>query len=125
MQDAASFTALIGRLLIALIFVVAGFHKIFDYAGLVTYMEAHGVAGVLLPAVIVLQLVGSALLILGYWSRAVALILAGFTIITALIFHTDFADQIQIALFLKNLAMAGGMLMLVAFGPGRFAMNQK
>lgn len=116
---------LAGRILLALLFLIMGYGKIGGYDGTVGYMESQGVPGILLPLVILLEVGGGILLVLGFFSRWAALALAGFTILSALFFHFDLGNQGQLIHFLKNLSIAGGMLMLYAGGPGKFAMNDK
>lgn len=119
------YSDLAGRLLMALIFVGAGYSKIGGYAGTQAYMEAMGVPGALLPLVIVTELGGGLAIALGLFTRLAALGLAGFSIISALLFHADFKDQMQQILFMKNLAMAGGFLFLVGNGPGPLSLDAK
>lgn len=105
---------LAGRLLLAQIFLVAGINKITGYAGTQGYMEAMGVPGMLLPAVILFEVVGAIALIIGWKTRWAALSLAGFSVLSAVIFHADPGDQMQMILFMKNFAIAGGLLVLAA-----------
>jgi len=107
-------TQLTGRVLISSIFIMAGINKIGGYAGTQGYMESMGVPGVLLPLVILLEVGGGLAVLLGWQTRLAAFLLAGFSVLSALIFHADFGDQTQSILFMKNLAMAGGLLFLVA-----------
>ena len=116
---------LASRILIALIFVIAGFGKIMGYEGTQQYMAAMGVPGALLPLVILAELGGGLALIAGFLTRWVALALAIFSVVTAFIFHGNFADQMQQIMFLKNLAMAGGLLMVFAHGAGSFSLDAK
>ena len=109
-----SATQLTGRVLMSFIFIMAGISKIGAYAATQGYMESVGVPGILLPAVILLEVVGGMAVLLGWHTRIAALLLAGFSIVSAVIFHANFADQIQMILFMKNFAMAGGLLFLVA-----------
>lgn len=103
---------LVGRLLMAHIFLIAGFNKMTGYAGTQGYMEAMGVPGAMLPLVIALEIGAGLALVLGFQTRLAALALAGFSIVSALLFHNNFADQMQMIMFMKNLAMAGGLLIL-------------
>lgn len=103
------------RILLAIMFLMAGFGKLgAGYAGTQGYMEAMGVSGALLPLVIALEIGGALALIVGWQVRWAALALAAFTVIAALIFHNNFADQMQAILFMKNIAIAGGLLALVS-----------
>ncbi len=115
---------LVGRVLIAAIFILSGWGKIAAYAGTQQYMQSAGVPGGLLPLVILVELGGGLAIVLGLYTRAVALILAGFSIITGFLFHHG-ADQVSQIMFLKNVAMAGGFLFLVANGPGRLSLDAK
>jgi putative oxidoreductase len=117
-----SILILAARLLAAAIFIVAGFGKVTAYAGTAQYMQAMGVPTALLPLVILLELGGGLALLFGFQTRLVALALAGFSIISAFIFHTG-ADQVQQIMFLKNFAMAGGLLAFVVFGAGRLSLD--
>lgn len=114
-----------GRILIALIFVIAGYGKIGGYEATQGYMSAMGVPGGLLPLVIVLELGGGILLMLGLFTRYVALALAGFSILSAVLFHANISDQTQQIMFLKNLAIAGGFLFLVAHGAGKISLDKQ
>ena len=117
-------TDLLGRLMLATIFVVAGVGKIGAYAATAGYMAALGVPAVLLPVVIALELGGGIALALGWQTRLVAFLLGGFTMLAALVFHNDLADQIQQIMFLKNTAIAGAFLMLLANGPGKLTLDR-
>lgn len=114
-----------GRILMAAIFVLAGAGKIAQYAGTQQYMAAMGVPGALLPLVIATELGGGLLLIAGFKTRLVALGLAVFSLITAAIFHSNLADQTTFIMFFKNVAMAGGFLIIAAHGPGAFSLDRR
>lgn len=114
-----------GRTLIALIFVVSGIGKISNYAGTQGYMEAMGVPGILLPLVIALEILGGLAIIVGWHTRFVAFLLAGFTLLSAVLFHADFSDQMQMIMFMKNLALSGAFLVLVAQGAGAFSIDNR
>ena len=120
-----TYSSLIGRIFISMIFLMAGLSKITGYAGTEAYMQAMGVPTVLLPLVIFTEVVGALLIIIGYKTRLVAFLLAGFSVISALLFHLDFADQTQSIMFMKNIAIAGGFLFLVANGPGKWAVDNR
>lgn len=115
--------AVSARLLMALIFIVAGYGKIADYAGTQGYMAAMGVPGGLLPLVIAVELGGGLALLAGFQTRIVAGLLAGFSIVTGFLFHGG-ADQMQQIMLMKNLAMAGGLLAFVRTGAGRPALDR-
>lgn len=109
---AADPVALAGRLLIAAIFVHEGIGKIINYAGAAAYARAFGVPDTLLPLAIALELGGGILIAIGLRTRPVALALAAFCVFTAIVFHANFADRNQLLHFEKNLAIAGGLLLL-------------
>ncbi len=117
--------ALVGRIMLAAIFIVAGLNKIGAYAGTQAYMEAYGVPGLLLPAVIALEIIGGIAVLVGYRTRIAAALLAGFTLAAALLFHSDFSQQMQDILFMKNVAIAGAFLLLAAQGPGLWALDNR
>jgi putative oxidoreductase len=107
---------LTGRALMSAIFIMAGINKISAYTGTQGFMESMGVPGALLPLVILLEVGAGLAILLGWQARVAAFLLAGFTVVSALIFHADLADPTQSILFMKNMAMAGGLLLLVAGG---------
>ena len=116
---------LAGRLLIAWIFIGSGYGKLAAYAGTQGYMEAMGVPGGLLPLVIATELLGGALVVLGLFSRYAAFALAGFTLLAGFLFHGDAGDQMQQIMFMKNLAIAGGLLFLVSHGAGKISLDRR
>lgn len=116
---------LIGRILLALIFVVSGLHKIGGYSGTQAYMESMGVPGELLPLVIALEVGAGALVMAGWYTWIAAWSLAAFTLLAALIFHMNLADQMQFIQFMKNLAITGGFLVLAAHGPGPLSVDAR
>ncbi len=118
MKFIENYASLTGRLFIAAIFLMAGLSKITGYEATQGYMQAIGVPGGLLPLVILTEVVGALAIIIGFKTRLVAFLLAGFSIVSALLFHLNFADQMQSILFMKNIAIAGGFLFLVANGAG-------
>jgi putative oxidoreductase len=125
MQNLIQLSAPLGRVLLALIFVTSGFSKITAYAGTQGYMEAMGVPGALLPLVIVLEILGGLAIILGWQTRLAAFGLAGFSLLSAILFHADFADQMQMIMFMKNVSIAGGFLLLVAHGAGAYSLDNR
>jgi len=125
MQALQNLAAPLGRILLALIFVLAGINKITGYAGTQGYMESMGVPGILLPLVIGVELVGGLALMLGWHARLTAFLLAGFTLLATLIFHSNLGDHTQYLFFLKNLSIAGGLLMVFSFGAGSFSIDSR
>lgn len=119
-------TELASRVLLGSIFLMAGFSKIgAGYAGTAGYMDSMGVPGSLLPLVIILEVVGGLMVIAGFKAKWAGYALAGFTLIAGIIFHSNFADQIQSILFMKNLAITGGLLLLVIHGAGAWSIDSK
>ncbi|CUI06718.1 DoxX family protein [Massilia antarctica] len=117
----------IGRVLLAAIFIFSGIGKIMAPGATIGYMEAMGMplASVGLVIAIVVELVGGLMLAVGFKIRLVALGLALFSIVTGLVFHHAIGDQNQLIHLLKNLAMAGGLLQVVAFGAGAYSLESK
>jgi putative oxidoreductase len=117
--------ALLGRILIAIVFLWSGYGKVTDFATNVGYAAAAGMpmpqVAIVLGAIV--ELLGSLLLIIGFQVRLVAFIMAGFAIVTALIFHHNFADFEQELNFMKNLSIAGGLLQIAALGGGALSMD--
>ena len=119
------FTELAGRVLLALLFLLSGLGKLGSYDATAGYMSAMGVSGALLPVVIATEVIGAAAITIGWRTRVVAFLLAGFTLLSALIFHRNLADQIQMIMFFKNIAIVGGLLLLVANGAGRLSIDRR
>lgn len=115
----------VGRVLIAAIFLLSGVSKISAYAATQGYMDGMGVPGGLLPLVIAFEIAAAIAIIVGFKTRIAALLLAGFSIVSAVIFHGDLGDQAQFIMFMKNLAIAGGFLFLVANGAGALALDNR
>lgn len=111
-----SFVHLAGRILLASLFISAGIGKISDPAGTAGYMAAMGLPGMLVWPTIALEVLGGIALVIGYQTRLAAYALAGFSIAAAAIFHTNFADQMQMIMFMKNVSIAGGLLLLASSG---------
>ncbi|HEU5286307.1 MAG TPA: DoxX family protein [Sphingomicrobium sp.] len=114
-----------GRLLLAAIFLLSGYSKLADPAATIGYIQSVGLplpqVGVALA--IAAELVGGALLVIGYRTRLAAAALAVFTLVTALFFHSALGDQNQFIQFFKNVAITGGLLQVIAFGPGRLSLD--
>ncbi len=127
MSNLSTPAAGIGRILMSIIFILSGLQKLASFTGTAGYM---GSLGLPLPEVavivaIVVELVGGVLIVVGYRTRIVGLVLAVWCVLTALIAHTHFGDPNQAAHFLKNLAMAGGFLQLFAFGAGAWSIDAR
>ena len=125
MNQLQAFSALLGRLFLAMIFIQSGLSKMSDYAATQGYMDAMGVSSALLPLVIALEVLGGIAIVIGFKARLVALAMAGFSLLSALLFHTNFSDQTQTIMLMKNIAIAGGFLMIVAHGAGAYALDNR
>ena len=116
---------LAGRSLLSVLFLLSGVGKIGAYAATAAYMSSVGVPSVLLPVVIATEVLGATAIILGWQTRIAAFLLAGYTLLAALVFHINFADQIEMIMFLKNVSIAGGFLLLVANGAGPLSLDRR
>jgi len=126
MEKFDKYIALLGRVLLAQIFIVTGIGKMIgDATGIISYMESFGVSGFLFWPSSLFEAVAGAAILIGFQTRLTASLLAGFCLLTTALFHTDISDNMQMGLFLRNIAMAGGLLMLVRFGAGEFSMDNK
>jgi len=117
--------SLTGRVMIALIFVISGFSKLAAIEGTQGYMEAMGLPGILIYPTILFEVGAGLAIIIGFQTRIVALLLVGYSIITAAIFHNQLGDQMQLIMFLKNVAIAGGLLFLVRNGAGELSIDNR
>jgi len=111
---------LLARAMLAYIFILEGAEKITGYSGVVEYMQDNGVDGRLLPLVILTEFGGGVLVLFGLWTRWAAIALFGYCLLTALVFHLGADQAIH---FNKNVAMAGGFLLLATFGPGAWSLD--
>jgi putative oxidoreductase len=119
------FAELTGCGFLAAIFLLSGLGKIGQYASTQGYMASAGVPGQLLPLVIALEVAGALAIIIGWQTRLTSLALAGFSLLAALLFHANFQEQIQVILFLKNVAIAGGFLLLFVHGAGPWSLDAR
>jgi putative oxidoreductase len=116
---------LTGRVFISLVFLLSGINKIGNYEGSVGWMETFGMPGIFLIPAIILEIVAPILIIIGYKVKIAAALLSVFCIATALIFHTDFSNQMQFVSFMKNISIAGGFLFLVINDTKDFSLERK
>jgi putative oxidoreductase len=124
MDQLSKYAPLIARIIIGAFFIMAGLGKIGDVAGTAGYMQSVGLPGILAwPAIIFEVALGLAILV-GFKTKLAALAGAAFCVLTAVLFHNNFADQIQMIMFLKNFAIAGGFLMIFAHGAGAVAIDK-
>ena len=124
MQALSTFGPLVGRILIGLLFLIAGLGKTGDVAGFSGYLASGGLPAFLAWPAVIFEIAVGILLIIGYQTRIVSLATAAFCVVAGLLYHFAPADQMQMAMFLKNLAIAGGLLMFAIHGPGRFALDK-
>ena len=116
---------LVARILISALFLLNGIFKISNYDGTIGWMESFGMPGILLIPAIILEIAGPVLIVIGYKTKLAAGLLSLFCIATAFIFHNDFANQMQLTSFLKNIALAGGFLILFVNGAKGFSLDNK
>ena len=116
---------LLARILISTLFFTNGIFKIMNYDGTVSWMEGYAIPGILIIPAIILEILGPILIILGYQTKITAAFLSLFCLATAIIFHDDFNNQMQLTSFLKNIALAGGFLFLVINGSKKFSLDNK
>lgn len=116
---------LLGRVLIAGLFLLSGIGKITAYAATAGYMTSVGVPGAVLPLVIITEVFGSIAIMLGWRTRIVSFLLAGFTLLTGIFFHTNFSDQVQMIMFMKNVSITGAFLLLTVNGAGPLSLDNK
>ena len=116
---------LIARVFISLLFLINGYFKTQNYDGTLDWMESFGIPGFFLLPAIILEIAAPILIIIGYKTKIAAALLSLFCITTALIFHTDFSNQMQITSFLKNIALTGGFLFIVVNGSKKFSLDKK
>ena len=121
----ANVVDLIGRLFISALFLISAFNKVFNLEGSMGWMEGFGIPGFLIFPAIAVEIVLPILVIVGYQARIAAGVLAIFCLITAFLFHFDFADQSQLISFLKNIGLAGGFLFIVANGTKDWAVDRE
>lgn len=123
MTQLTSGATLLARVLISILFIVAGYGKLQDVAGFTGYMTSGGVPAFLAWPTIALEFLGGLAILVGAFTRPVALALAGFTLLAAVLFHLVPTDEMQMIMFMKNLAVAGGLLILAAHGAGAYAVD--
>jgi putative oxidoreductase len=116
---------LLGRVLISLVFLLSGINKIGNYEGTIIWMESSGMPGIFLIPAIILEIAAPILIMIGYKVKISAAFLSLFCIATAIIFHTDFSNQMQFVSFMKNIALAGGFLFLVINETKEFSLERK
>ncbi|HRB29659.1 MAG: DoxX family protein [Nitrosomonas sp.] len=118
-------TQVIARMMLGHLFLIAGWQKIGGYEGTQGYMESVGVPGMLLPLVILLELGAGLAIIIGWQTKLAAASLALFTIASAVLFHHNFSDQMQTIMFMKNIAISGGLMLLAVYGAGACSLDNR
>lgn len=124
MNKVQNSAVLIARILMPILFIVAGWGKMHAYSATAAYMASAGVPSFFLPLTILLEFGGGLAIMFGFLTRTTAIITAVFTVLTALLFHVDFSVPVNQMMFMKNLSIAGGYLVLFAFGPGAFSIDR-
>ena len=114
---------LFGRIFLSALFLIEGVGKLFTQEQVITYMEDYGVPGILFLPAVVLEILFPLMLIVGYKTRLAALVMSLFTLTVAIIFHTDFSNGMQLVFFLKDLAIAGGFMIIIAYGSNKFSLD--
>jgi len=114
---------LIGRILLSALFLIEGIGKISMREDVMMYMENYGIPGILFIPAVILEILFPLLLIVGYKTKLAAFVMALFTFTVAIIFHTDFSEGMQMIFFLKDLAIAGGFMIILVYGPGKISLD--
>ena len=114
---------LIGRILLSALFLIEGIGKISMQEDVIMYMADYGVPEILFIPAIILEILFPLLLIIGYKTKLSALIMALFTLTVAIIFHTNFSEEMQVIFFLKDIAIAGGFMIIIVYGPGKISLD--
>ena len=115
----------IGRILLSALFLIEGIGKISMQEDVIMYMADYGVPEILFIPAIILEILFPLLLIIGYKTKLSALIMALFTLTVAIIFHTDFSEGMQITFFLKDLAIAGGFMIIFVYGSNKISLDYR
>ena len=116
---------LLGRIFISVLFFINGIFKINNYEGTIEWMDGYGIPGIMIIPAIIIEIVAPILIVIGYKTKIAAALLFLFCISTAFIFHNDFSDQMQLTAFLKNIALAGGFMFLIANGAQGYSFDKK
>ena len=116
---------LLGRIFISVLFFINGIFKINNYEGTIEWMDGYGIPGIMIIPAIIIEIVAPILIVIGYKTKIAAALLFLFCISTAFIFHNDFSDQMQLTAFLKNIALAGGFMFLIANGARGYSLEKK
>lgn len=124
MEKLTAYIPFVARLLLAALFLIGGIGKLADVPGFAGYLASSGLPAFLAWPAILFELAVGITMVVGFQTRIVALLAAGFCLVTAVLYHNNFADQTTMIMFLKNLGLAGGFLMVFAHGPGKIAIDK-
>ena len=113
----------VGRILLSALFLIEGLGKISMQNDVIMYMEDYGVPGILFVPATILEILFPLFLIVGYKTKWAASVMALFTLTVAIIFHTDFSEGMQMMFFLKDMAIAGGFMIIVTYGSGKISLD--
>ena len=113
----------IGRILLSALFLIEGIGKISMQEDVIMYMADYGVPEILFIPAIILEILFPLLLIIGYKTKWAASVMALFTFTVAIIFHTNFSEEMQVIFFLKDIAIAGGFMIIIVYGPGKISLD--
>ena len=124
MDKISAYLPTIARVLLAVLFLLGGIGKLADVQGFAGYLQMGGLPAFLAWPAILFEIAVGLSMVVGFQARTMALMAAGFCVVTAVLYHANFADQTQMVMFLKNLGLAGGFLMISAHGPGKLALSK-
>ena len=115
----------LGRIFLSTIFLIEGFKKLFFQEQTIEFMEAYGVPGILFIPSVIVEILFPLLIIVGYKTKVASLVMILFILTVTMIFHTDFSNEMQLIAFLKNIAIAGGFLIIFARSTGKYSIDYK
>ena len=115
----------LGRIFLCTIFLIEGFRKLFFQEQTIEFMEAYGVPGILFIPSVIVEILFPLLIIVGYKTKLASLVMILFILTVTIIFHTDFSNEMQLIAFLKNIAIAGGFLIIFARSTGKYSIDYK
>ena len=116
---------ILGRIFLSTIFLIEGIRKLFFREQTIEFMEDYGVPGILFIPSVIVEILFPLLIIIGYKTKLASLVMILFILTVTIIFHTDFSNEIQLIAFLKNIAIAGGFLIIFARSTGKYSIDYK
>ena len=125
LKSIENYIDLIARIFISLLFLINGYSKVIYFDGTISWMESYGLPGFFIYPAILLEIIAPLLLIIGYKTKISSVMLAGFCIVTALIFLNDFSEQSQLNGFFKNIGLSAGFLFLAINGSKKYSLDYK